>query len=113
MVADYDRAVKEHINLLYSGQRLVGLMETVQHPDHLWIENIAVAPDPQGNGFGKQLLALAEGIAAGVECKEIRLLTNEAFSSNIDLCRRTGFSVDRERAISFRGHHRLHEQKTV
>ena len=51
MVADYGRAVEEHdIDLLYADGALVGLIETMQHPEHLWIENVAVSPDAQGRG---------------------------------------------------------------
>ena len=52
MQADYDRAVREHaIDLLTDGGALVGLIETISRPDHLWIENVAVAPGPAGQGL--------------------------------------------------------------
>lgn len=45
MQADYERALREHaIDLLIVGGALAGLIETIVHPDHLWIENVAVAP---------------------------------------------------------------------
>lgn len=96
MVADYDRAVKEHdIDMLYSDEALVGLIETVQHLDHLWIENIAVSPEEQGKGFGKKLLAYAEEKAFQSACGEIRLLTNEAFTANVELYQGVGFVIDK------------------
>lgn len=96
MVADYDRAVKDHdIDLLYSGDALIGVIETVQHPDHLWIENIAVLPEAQGKGFGKRLLARAEEKAFQSACGEIRLLTNEAFTANVELYQGVGFVIDK------------------
>ena len=65
MQADYDRAVREHsIDLLTVAGALVGLIETIVRPDHLWIENVAVAPDRQGRGYGRMLLAHAERRAA-------------------------------------------------
>ncbi|WP_173087903.1 GNAT family N-acetyltransferase [Devosia sp. 1635] len=104
MLADYGHAVKEHdVDLLYAGGTLVGLIETMQHPDHLWIENIAVSPDAQGRGFGKRLLALADEKAAQSGCGEIRLLTNEAFVANISLYERCGFSVDRKEPFHLGG----------
>ena len=61
MQADYERAIAEHtIDLLIDGGALVGLIETMLRPDHLWIENVAVAPERQGRGFGRLLLAHAE-----------------------------------------------------
>ena len=58
MQADYsERAVAEHtIDLLIVDGALVGLVETILRPDHLWIENVAVAPERQGRGFGRLLL---------------------------------------------------------
>lgn len=96
MAADYDRAVKDHdIDMLYSGEVLVGVIETVLHPDHLWIENVAVLPEAQGKGFGKKLLAHAEEKALQSACREIRLLTNEAFTANVELYQRVGFVIDK------------------
>ena len=44
MQADYERALADHtIDLLTVGGALVGLVETILEPDHLWIENVAVA----------------------------------------------------------------------
>ena len=61
MQADYERAVVEHtIDVLIVDGALAGLVETILRPDHLWIENVAVAPGQQGRGFGRLLLAHAE-----------------------------------------------------
>jgi hypothetical protein len=54
MRADYQRAVAEHtIDLLMDGSALAGLVETILRPYHLWIENVAVAPERQGSGHGR------------------------------------------------------------
>ena len=51
MRADYEKAAAEHrFDLLEEGGALVALLETIAHPDHLLIENVAVAPDRQGRG---------------------------------------------------------------
>ena len=74
MQADYDRAVREHaIDLLTVDGALAGLIETIVRPDHLWIENVAVAPDRQGRGYGRLLLAHAETRAAEAGRGEVRL----------------------------------------
>ena len=96
MKADYQRAVREHqIDVLYVGGRMVGLIEMIIHPDHLWIENVAITPESQGNGFGRQLLDHAERRAAGAGCPEIRLLTNAAFEANVALYGAVGYDIDR------------------
>ena len=96
MRADYDAAIRDHvIELLYEGGALVGLIETIAQPDHLFIENIAVAPAHRGQGIGRGLLAHAERIARGRGVPEIRLSTNSAFESNIRLYRSVGYRIDR------------------
>jgi ribosomal protein S18 acetylase RimI-like enzyme len=96
MSADYERAVREHqIDLLCTGDEIVGLLETTLRPDHLWIENVAVRPDCQGKGFGRQLLGHAERRAAAAGRLEIRLHTNAAFAANVALYERLGYSVER------------------
>ncbi|HWK45587.1 MAG TPA: GNAT family N-acetyltransferase [Stellaceae bacterium] len=96
MKADYERAVREHqIDILYIDGRMLGLIETMQHADHLWIENIAVRPDSQGKGLGRHLLAHAERKAAEAGCAELRLLTSAAFEANVALYERGGYIIDR------------------
>jgi len=86
MQADYDRAVRKHaIELLIESGALVGLIETIPRSDHLWIENVAVAPDRQGRGYGRLLLSRAETRAAAAGRGEIRLMTNAAFAANLAL----------------------------
>jgi ribosomal protein S18 acetylase RimI-like enzyme len=94
MQADYDRAVREHaIELLIESGALVGLIETIPRSDHLWIENVAVAPDRQGRGYGRMLLAHAEKRAAETVLGELRLMTNAAFAANLALYTRLGYTV--------------------
>ena len=48
MRADYDRAVREHrIDLAHDGDALVGLIEMVEEPEVLLVENVAVRPGMQ------------------------------------------------------------------
>ena len=112
MQADYDRAVREHsIDLLTVDGALVGLIETIVRPDHLWIENVAVAPDCQGRGYGRLLLAHAETHAVKAERGEIRLLTNAAFAANLALYAKLGYAIDRTEP--FRGGTAVHMSKRL
>lgn len=96
MTVDYADAMQRHrIDLLLRDGAMLGLIETLQHPDHLWIENIAVRPDAQGQGLGRHLLAHAENLARQAGCAELRLLTNAAFASNVALYEKTGYRLDR------------------
>jgi ribosomal protein S18 acetylase RimI-like enzyme len=97
MAADYGRAVDEHlIDLLFVGDRLAGLIETVPQADHLLVENVAVAPAFQGQGHGGHLLRWAERSAEAMGYGEVRLYTNRAFARNIALYLARGYRIDRE-----------------
>ena len=96
MKADYEKAVREHeIDLLYSDGQIVALIEVFLTADHLFIENIAVAPEYQGKGFGRYLLRHAEAKARSAHITELRLLTNQAFGTNVQLYQSVGFRIDR------------------
>ncbi|MGA8445564.1 MAG: GNAT family N-acetyltransferase [Roseiarcus sp.] len=112
MQADYDRAVREHaIYLLTVDGVLAGLIETIVRPDHLWIENVAVAPDQQGRGYGRRLIAHAEARASVSGRGEIRLMTNAAFAANLTLYAKLGYAIDR--IESFRGGTAVHMMKRI
>ncbi|RWB53556.1 GNAT family N-acetyltransferase [Mesorhizobium sp.] len=97
MRADYDKALDEHqFELAIEHGRIVGLIETMAHDDHIWIENVAVAPEARGRGIGRKLLDRAEHRAVEAGCRELRLLTNGAFAANVLLYRRHGYAIDRE-----------------
>ena len=96
MKADYEKAVREHeIDLLYADGDLVALIEVIPTADHLFIENIAVSTGHQGKGFGRHLVHLAENKAKSAGLEELRLLTNQAFASNVRLYEWIGFHIDR------------------
>ena len=97
MRADYDKAVREHqFELAIEDGRIVGLIETIAHDDHIWIENVAVTPEAQGRGIGRQLLDSVERTAVEAGLRQLRLLTNGAFKANVSLYKRQGYAVDRE-----------------
>jgi GNAT superfamily N-acetyltransferase len=112
MQADYRRAVAEHtIDLLVDDGALAGLIEMMLRPDHLWIENVAVAPEQQGRGFGRLLLAHAEKRALVAERFEIRLQTNQAFAANLELYAKLAYTIDRTEP--FRGGTTVHMSKRI
>lgn len=104
MTADYDKAVREHeIDLFHAGAELVALIEFIPRADHLYIENIAVSPEHQRKGLGHHLLAHAERKAAAAGLAELRLLTNQAFASNVRLYQSVGYRIDRVEPFPNRG----------
>ena len=97
MRADYEKAVAEHpFELAIAEGRIVGMIETLLANDHLWIENVCVAPEAQGRGIGRLLLERAEGKALEAGRTELRLLTNGAFEANVSLYKSQGYKIDRE-----------------
>ena len=102
MVADYDAAVLKHrIDLAYASDQFVGLIEMIMESEHLLIENVAIHPDHQGQGFGRALLLHAEAVAKVRNKPTIRLYTNGLFVANISLYLMCGYKIDRHEA--FRG----------
>jgi ribosomal protein S18 acetylase RimI-like enzyme len=98
MTADYEEALRKHrIDLLYQAGNLVALIETISEADHLLIENVAVSPKAQGQGFGRVLMAHAEEVAAALGYDETRLYTNKLFAANIDLYRKLGYRMTGKR----------------
>ena len=97
MQADYELAVREHdFDIALRDGAVIALIETMLRDDHLWIENIAVAPEAQGQGLGTLLLERAEARARAAGRNELRLLTNGKMDVNIALYRRVGYSLDKE-----------------
>jgi len=100
MRADYDIAVRDHIiDLLYAGDRLAALIEAIPAADHLLVENVAVDPAFQGRGYGRHLMAHAETLAKSLGVTELRLYTNKAFATNVQLYLSLGYRIDREEAF--------------
>ena len=101
MVADYERAVSEHIIDLYErGGELLGLVEMIPQLDHLLIENIAVRPDHQGEGLGDILLKHAEDLSRSLGVGEARLYTNAMFAANLAFYAKRGYSEFRRQTLA-------------
>jgi ribosomal protein S18 acetylase RimI-like enzyme len=98
MNADYQKAIEDHRFDIVDSEdgAILAVIETQVRDDHFWIENVAVAPDAQGKGFGRQLMALAEQRAAEAGRDELRLLTNGLMTANIRLYQSLGYVIDTE-----------------
>ena len=92
MQADYAWAVRQHrFDLVQADGRIVALLESVARDDHYWVENVAVLPELQGQGLGRQLLGLAEVLARATGLSEVRLLTNGRMAANRRLYASLGY----------------------
>ncbi|SDZ38781.1 N-acetylglutamate synthase, GNAT family [Saccharopolyspora shandongensis] len=112
VVADYSAAVREHqVWVAEEGDRVLGMLVLVPEDDVMLLENVAVHPDAQGRGLGRDLLALAEREAARQRMTEIRLYTNEVMAENLAYYPRHGY-VETGRAEQD-GYHRVFFRKPV
>lgn len=96
MMADYKQMVTENdLWLLLFDETPAGVLALIQHPDHLLIFSVAVAPAFQQHGLGRRLLSMAEVQAKLAGHKKICLYTNEKFEDNIRLYEKTGYKETR------------------
>lgn len=101
MTMDYAAAVRDHrVDLLFLDDALAALIETIDEPGCLLIENVAVSPLFQGQGLGSILMAHAEAIADAAGYATIRLYTNKMFAANVEIYKHLGYRVDREETSS-------------
>jgi GNAT superfamily N-acetyltransferase len=92
MLVDYAAAIVDHPTwVLESGGTIVGVIELVEHADHLWVENVAIAPAWQRRGLGRRLLRHAEDEARRLGLPALGLLTNERYLDNIAMYERYGY----------------------
>lgn len=62
---------------------VAGVLILLDRPDHLLLDNVAVAPAAQGTGLGRRLVSFAEAEAARRGHAEIRLYTHVAMIANV------------------------------
>jgi N-acetylglutamate synthase-like GNAT family acetyltransferase len=112
MTADYSAVLAD--SRTWAVERdgtIVAVIVTEVHPDHLYVDTIAVASGEQGAGHGRRLLAHAEADARSLGLPELRLYTNEVMTENLEFYPRLGFH-ETHRAID-RGYHRVYFSKPV
>lgn len=112
MLSDYDLAVRTHeVDLVYLDDTLAAMIEMIVHPDHLFIENLAVAPGYQGRGLGRYLLAHAEARSSELTRPMLRLLTAQEMTGNVKLYQSVGYRIDRTEP--FKGSITVHMSKEI
>jgi MFS family permease len=92
MLDDYAARVAEGVVwVIEEGPSPAGIIVLLPRPDHLLLDNIAVAPGRQRAGLGRRLLAFAEEEAARRGYPEIRLYTHRTMTENQRLYARVGY----------------------
>jgi GNAT superfamily N-acetyltransferase len=80
---DHAAQVREGLVHVESEGSVRGLIVLRTNPDHLFVVNLAVRPELQGQGIGSRLLDFAEGRARRLGLGEVRLATNERMTENL------------------------------
>jgi ribosomal protein S18 acetylase RimI-like enzyme len=94
MLEDYAaliRAGEVWVSAGEAGGGVLGVLVMRPAEDHLFVGNVAVALDHQGEGLGRELVTFAEERAAAYGLPEVRLYTNELMHENLAVYARLGF----------------------
>ena len=92
MLDDYNARVSEGVVwVIGEGSTIAGVIVLLPRPDHLLLDNIAVAPARQGSGLGRRLLAFAEAEAVRRGYREIHLYTHQTMTENQGLYAAIGY----------------------
>ena len=91
MLDDYAALISEsRVHVLDDGD-VVGVLVLLPEPGVMLLDNVAVDPAAQGQGYGRLLLAFAEDEARRAGFSRIRLYTQVIMARNIDLYSRLGY----------------------
>jgi ribosomal protein S18 acetylase RimI-like enzyme len=92
MLDDYKAVIQQHrLLVLTTGAKISGVLVLITQTQSLLVDNVAVHPDYQGRGFGRQLMALAEEEARRLGFTAVTLYTNERMTENIELYKKLGY----------------------
>ena len=110
MLRDYGPSVQAGTTWV-TGSPIIAVLTLYPRDDHLYVENIAVAPSAQGRGLGRALMEFAEQEAARRGLRRMALVTNEAMTENQVIYARLGY-VEIERRTED-GYRRVYMEKPL
>src|SRR5271170_2238234 len=88
---DYPARIAERsVWVIERDGQIAGVLVLLPEPDHLLLDNVAVARNHQGHGIGRILVAFAEAETKRRGYGEIRLYTHVTMVENQALYRRLG-----------------------
>ena len=95
LLADYTVLIAQGmVSVLADEDGIRGVLVMMPGDHVMFVENIAVDPQFQGQGLGRTLMALAEQQAEKEQLDEIRLYTNELMTENLLFYHRLGFEEE-------------------
>ena len=112
MLDDYARRIADGEVFVAEADGVVsGILVLIDADGALLLDNVAVAPEAQGKGVGKALIAFAEAEAARRSYRKIRLYTNVAMTENLTLYPRLGYRETHR--VTEKGFDRIYFEKEV
>jgi N-acetylglutamate synthase-like GNAT family acetyltransferase len=112
MLDDYAaRIAADQVWVLEDAGEIAGVLVLEDGPDCFLLDNIAIWPDRQGQGFGRSLLDFSEAEAARAGWDTITLYTNALMVENIAIYTARGY-VERERRTE-KGFDRVYMEKRL
>lgn len=109
---DYPARIAQGVvHVLLEQDSIQGILVLIPEAGCMLLDNIAVAPQAQGKGYGRDLMLFAESEARRAGLDFIRLYTQEKMTENIAIYRRYGY-VETHRAEEI-GLHRVFMKKAL
>ena len=93
MVADFASQIeRREVSIAISGEGdLQGFIVFFPKGENMFLENVAVLPEFQGEGIGRQLIGFCEDEARRRGRAGVELYTNEKMSENLDFYPKLGY----------------------
>lgn len=112
MLDDYSEVVRKHQAFVaeLNGQ-VVGVLVLILQDDGILLDNFAVPPEYQGQGFGRKLVEFAESEARNQGFYHLDLYTHECMAENIKMYKRLGYVNTERRTV--RGYQRVYMRKSL
>jgi GNAT superfamily N-acetyltransferase len=112
MLDDYAARIRSNQLWVLDGDGVIaGVLVLEDGPDYFLLDNIAVRPDRQGQGFGRLLMDFAEQEAARCGWSTITLYTNALMKENLAIYAARGY-IERERRTE-KGFDRVYMEKRL
>lgn len=112
MLDDYGSRIEAgQVWVLERARDILGVLVLDRSDEGFLLDNVAVAPEAQGQGLGRELIAFAEAEARRLGATSLRLYTHVLMVENIALYRRLGFVETGRRDEN--GYRRLYMAKSL
>jgi GNAT superfamily N-acetyltransferase len=112
MLYDYDEILAEHpVYVTCMQEQIVGVLVLKQESDGFWLDVVAVPPQFQRQGIGKQLIEFAEAQARDRGFGVINLYTNAMMVENQAIYSKLGYSLHARETVD--GYDRMFFRKSL